>query len=470
MSRARSAWFFSAFALTCACSPAPEWGGGSPEPMHPDSLTGVPMLPTTQASSGPVSTIDTGPAGTAVAVSPQTTGKATYVVKPGTEHPDLQSIVDLLKPGDIVDVMGAATYPGGVRFTRDGTAAAPIVIRGVIVDGKRPVISGAADTIEAAADNYVFDGLELTKASKRCFFHHGADIVFRNGFIHDCKDGLLGADDDSGSLTVEFTEFTRSGDGVYHHQIYMATDETKHPKSVFRLQHCYIHDGSGGNNVKTRAERNEIAYNWIEGAQYHELEMVGPDGQDPKLAREDGQVVGNLFFKSNDFHTVRIGGDGTADTSGRYRFLNNTFVVAGARGAIRVFDRVESLELYNNVFYRVGGSGLSVLHESEAKWVGGSTTVLGANNWASEGSAVPSALKNTKLGSNPGFVSLAGRDFRPAQGSPLGKSGTDETPTSASLPLDDLVTRALFEPPNATMAAPHERPTEGKPSIGAFEP
>jgi hypothetical protein len=43
----------------------------------------------------------------------------------------------------------------------------------------------------------------------------------------------------------------------------MATDQTAYPGAVFRMQHSYVHDANGGNNVKSRAERNEIYYNWI---------------------------------------------------------------------------------------------------------------------------------------------------------------------------------------------------------------
>jgi hypothetical protein len=109
------------------------------------------------------------------------------------------------------------------------------------------------------------------------------------------------------------------------------------------MQHCYIHpsvdyaricDGGscqstdagpcgangpcvfwGGNAVKTRAQRNEIYYNWIEGSQYPELSLIGPDwsevdgggypdgGSVPpnctlqnsrdSLVREDSDVVGS---------------------------------------------------------------------------------------------------------------------------------------------------------------------------------
>ena len=67
-----------------------------------------------------------------------------------------------------------------------------------------------------------------------------------------------------------------------------------HPGSVFRMEHCWVHDGNGGNGVKSRAERNEIYYNWIEGSYYHELELIGPDGMDESLARERPPAGGGV--------------------------------------------------------------------------------------------------------------------------------------------------------------------------------
>ena len=89
------------------------------------------------------------------------------------------------------------------------------------------------------------------------------------------------------------------------HQIRVATDEVAHPGSVFRMQHCYLHDANGGNNVKSRAERNEIDHNWIEGAVYYELELIGPEPEGSggrlvgDLVREDSDVVGNVLRKTS---------------------------------------------------------------------------------------------------------------------------------------------------------------------------
>jgi hypothetical protein len=180
-------------------------------------------------------------------------------------------------------------------------------------------------------------------------------------------------------------------------------------------------------------------------------------------------VLGNVFFKTNPSHALRIGGDGTGDTGGRYRFLFNTFVVAGSNGAIRVYDSAESLELYNNAFYRTGGADVQLLKETEAKWVRGVSTVSGANNWLSEGSSTHRGLAGTKFGVQPGFASLANRDLRPVTGSPLIGNALARPPTSPTFPFSNPTNVPLFEP-GPGIAPPRPRQATNKPSIGAFEP
>jgi hypothetical protein len=413
-----------------------------------------------------------------------------YQVGPARTDKTLQAVIGKLNPGDTVRVDGGATYPP-VTFSRPGTGKAPIVILGVRADGKRPVISGGTNTVHFksddpytnGADHYVFQGFDVTGGSFRCIYHQADDITVRDVAVHDCPaHGILGGDLGSGSLLLEHSEVWNCGQGDRNHQIYMSTDEVAHPGSVFRMRHCYIHDAKGGNNVKSRSERNEIHYNRIEGAYYHELELIGgdpegvPDGWTPRLKREDSDVAGNVFRKrktaagnDSDFAVFRIGGDATGETHGRYRFVNNT-VIAGTGAVFRCFDSLESVEMHNNVFHRPGG-GLNLMRVAEADWTQGQAVMAGSNNWITTGAAnVPVQWKGTLQGTDPGFAGFATGDLRPAAGSPLLDAAAATTASPEGFAFPDPLFPPVFCPPfGAASVFPVTRPVQGAMDIGAYE-
>lgn len=406
------------------------------------------------------------------------TPAATYEVGPGRQYARLSQVAGLLNPGDLVLVYGngATPYEETVIFTRPGTAASPITIRGVRVAGRRPILSSPnAITVEFRASHYVFEGFESTGTADnhRVLYHHADNIKIRDTLIRDCpRHGLLGADSDSGSLLLEYVEVTNCGHEVYEHAIYMATGL---PGAVFRMQFCYLHDNKGGNGVKSRANRNEIYYNWIEGSFYHELELIGPDdgsGGLPSSPREDSDVVGNVLVKRQEFPVIaRIGGDGTGQTWGRYRFVNNTIVVqtAGAT-VIRAFHGLESLEMHNNVVVSAAGGGVNLVRTVEARWRNGEA-IGGSRNWIQTGSTIPAGLTQTIQGASPGFVNLASSDLRPQAGSPLVNAGADAPATLPDHPFPTPLFPAGYQPQRLPVAPGGAlvRPRVGANDIGAFE-
>ena len=405
----------------------------------------------------------------------------TYQVGPTRPYTNLNAVAGLLNPGDLVLVDGNQTYPP-VILSRPGSQAQPITIRGVRVNGNRPALSGGTNTIEVQSNWTVIESFEFTAGSFRCFYHHADHVTLRDSLIHDCPaHGILGADTGSGSFTMEYNEVRHCGNGTSQHAIYMATNEDDYPGSVFRMQHNWVHDQNGGNAVKSRAERNEIYYNWIENTTYHLLELIGPDpagGTDPNLKREDSDVVGNVLMRANDFSFVRIGGDGTGESAGRYRFLNNTFVsnsTANGSAVFRCFDALESVEMHNNVFYSVpAGGGLRIVRDLEANWVSG-RQISGQHNWLETGSTdLPTAAEWTAsvTGANPGFVNLAGRDLRPAAGSPLIDAGTASGTPPPGFPFPNPLAQPLYVPPAAAVQSgdpPPPRQIIGTIDIGAYE-
>lgn len=423
----------------------------------------------------------------------------TYQVGPTRTYTTLGAVAPLLVPGDLVEVDGGVTYPA-VAFTAAGTAAQPITIRGLRVGGQRPILAGGTNTLQLElSDHMVIEGLEVTGGSFRCVYHHAADITLRDLYVHDCPaHGILGADEDSGSLTLEYSEVARCGNGASQHAIYMSTDQWAHPGAVFRMQHNYVHDQNGGNAVKSRAERNEIRYNWLEGTLYHLLELIGPDEgavTPPAGVREDSDVVGNVLVHkaytsasgtpvNGLFYFVRVGGDirfddGGANASrGRYRFVHNTFVrtAAGADSTVfRPFGIVESITMTNNVFYRPVAGAMRIFRNDlggEVGWTSG-VQVAGQNNWVESGTTDPApGWTGTLSGADPGFEDAATLDLRPAPGSALLDAGTATPADPPGFAFPGALFPPAIEPPLHTVASggpPAPRAADGALDLGAYE-
>ena len=427
----------------------------------------------------------------AVVITPPTTATAdTYQVGPTRTYKNLGEVEGLLNPGDVVEVDGDVTYRA-VKFTRSGTATNPIVIRGIRVNGNRPIIAGDIDerfrnTVQFELSNhYVFENFEVTGGSFRCVFVHAGHITIRDTLVRDCPaQGILGADQNAGWLTLDRVEVTRSGGGTQDHPIYVSSDPFVYPGAVFRMQHSYVHDANGGNAVKSRAERNEIYYNWIEGAHYRELELIGIDAtimDDPPPRPMHSDVVGNVLIKGpgRDAAVVRVGHDGQGEfgSHGRFRFVNNVFITnVNYTTIFQPFGRLESIEAHNNVFYKRGGQGaLRMVTErlGDVEWVAG-RQIVGTNNWImnpNETIEIPETFTGSIFGSDPGFMNVEANDFRPAPGSPLVDAGTVSTPQSdPAFPFPSPLYPPAFHPPlHAVEPTPTARPINGTIDIGAFE-
>ncbi len=398
----------------------------------------------------------------------------TYKVGPGETFKQPADVADELKPGDVLELAGGQTY-APVHFKESGTAEAKITIRGTLVDGKRPVLSGGEYTAVFDGDHYVAENLEITGGTETCLIHKGDDLTVRNALVHDCRQhGVLSNDDEAGSLTIEYSEVFNCGNGEQKHQVYVTANSEQYPNAVFRLQNSYVHDGKGGNNVKSRARRNEIYYNWVEGALYHALDLIGPDnGERFGGPREDSDVVGNVLWVTSEWQAARMGGDGTGATGGRYRFVNNTIIMAGpSEVALRLQEEVESLELHNNVFFRPGGGEIDLVRESDMTWVGQGPGLVGSNNWVQDGWGAAEGLAGTLRGADPGFRDFEAGDLRPTEGSPLVNAAASQLlgPSGLDFP-DPLAAAQCLPPPRALQGAGESiaRSGAGPLDIGAFE-
>jgi hypothetical protein len=187
-------------------------------------------------------------------------------------------------------------------------------------------------------------------------------------------------------------------------------------------------------------------------------------------AREDGEVVGNVLIASRFGRNVRIGGDGTGQSNGRYRFLNNTFIHQFAKPESHIHARfgVESVEMHNNVFYLPSGA---VFDDARAEWVGGVRRVSGTANWVHRAArSVPAEWTRTITGLEPGLAGLEAGQFRPVQDSPLIGAGVSEPASPPGAPFPNPTPSAAHHPPEASLLpiGGAEIRDDRPPDIGAF--
>ena len=427
---------------------------------------------------------------------------ATYTVGPagsGKQYTQLSAVFtsNNLAPGDIVEVDGNATYNSVVVQADDaGTEANPVIIRwNKAAGGTRPVLSGGAHTIKFQQSNHVvLDGFDIRGGSTTCVFNEANTTTVRNSVIHDCPGhGILAADQLSGSFTLEYSEVYNAGASSNRHPLYIQSDEVAFPNAVFRMQYNYIHNGTGGNLVKARHQRSEIYYNWLEGATYQAIELIGPDcyeqqaGWTTDLKREDADIVGNVIIQSGTWpNAIRMGGDLNGRSQGRVRLVNNTilFPRAGAANAVMVQLGAESLEMHNNVIYQTGGSPVILKEnvvddtpepcspQSTSPWSYG-RKVAGSYNWVQTGATqVPGEWSSTLRGTDPSLTNIATRLLRPSAGSPLLSAGTNSPTTPVAFPFPSPLLLPQFDPPlkvRQEKGDEHARLAMGNYSIGALE-
>ena len=388
----------------------------------------------------------------------------TYRVGPSRTYTSLNQLFNAvnLEPGDIVEVDGNQTYSGGVIVPSadGGSDSNPVIIRGVKVNGNRPILSGGTNTIEFRQSNHVvLEGFEVTAGTSRCVFMAAHNVTIRDSIIRDCPGhGILTSDNYSGSFTLEYSEVRNAGAGSHYHALYIQSDEIAFPGAVFTMRFNYIHSGTGGNLLKSRHERSLIYYNWFEGSYYHALELIGPDaytqqnGWNIDTRREDSDVVGNVIVHTSTSFAaaIRVGGDLNENSSkGRTRFVNNTvyFNTSSSGLVFRIFEQLQSLEAHNNVISAAGnGSNVQVTRTVEAQWTNG-TQLHGSNNSIKSGAGnVPATWVSTQTHTNAGFTGA--NNYTPASGSVLVNAG-NSNPVSGgnTFPFSNPLLIPVYHPP-----------------------
>ncbi len=443
---------------------------------------------------------------------------AVYEVKPNTA---LDTIAEVpwatLQPGDMVLIYWKPTvYKEKWVICRQGTAAAPIIVRGVPNgNGELPVIDGngattplnlnfaseqrgvikigsanvPADTtpqyitienleIRSAHPNYQFtddsgNTQTYSSAASSIFVEKGENITVRNCKLHDSANGFFVASSDalaSRNILVEGNYIFGNGivGSAFQHNNYTAAISITFQYNRFGA----LRTGANGNALKDRSAGTVVRYNWIESGN-RQLDLV--EGEDSVLIRNAPEyrktfVYGNVLIEPDGAGNSQIthyGGD-NGDTAtyrkGTLYFYNNTVVStrAGNTTLFRLSTNEETCDAINNIFYvTAGGANLAMLDDTGALFI--------SHNWLKpnwrESFSNPNANVidegGNVLGASPNFADEAAQNFRLLSTSAAINAGTNLN--AAVLPTHNVVRQYVKH------QSSEARPASGAFDIGAYE-
>ena len=421
-----------------------------------------------------------------------------YEVGPGKRFATIAQAPWLsLEPGDQVLIYWRAEpYHEKWVIGAVGTAAAPIVVRGVPNDnGDIPVIDG----IDAATATYfdywiadrnivkiggssiprvpvpryiVVDGLEIRNArapytykpsfgppfgynSNAAGIHieSGANIVIRNCVLHDNGNGIFVSSSDaapSRDIVIEGNYIYNNGylgDSQYHNVYSEALGITFQFNRFGPIQGTAVGAGEG-NNLKDRSAGTVIRYNWIEGGN-RQLDLV--ESAIPAISQNPSYsetfVYGNVlvdYAGEDNAQITHYGGDGGRSDvfrRGKLYFYNNT--VISFRPDVAIMFMLShpgaTLDARNNIFQTSDPAADMLLVERSG------TTEL-RNNWWRQNcrlfeasnnlSGVAKDLGGNLQGVDAGFADPSTLDFGLADWSPAVGMASPLADAAARYPVD----------------------------------
>ncbi len=404
-----------------------------------------------------------------------------YEVGPGKPYASISAVPwESLQPGDTVLIYWRTTpYKEKWVICRQGTQSSPITVRGVpgpngelpIIDGngattrsalsywnqERSVIkiggaSNPPDTvprhitienldIRSARPPYTFTAANGTtqsyvESASSIYIEKGENIVVRNCVIHDSGNGFFVASSDtlaSQNILVEGTYIYDNGiDGsIFQHNNYTAALGITFQYNRFGP----LRAGCLGNNLKDRSAGLVVRYNWLEGGN-RQLDLV--EGEDSSVIRNHPSyretfVYGNVLIEpdaAGNRQIAHYGGDGgNASTyrKGTLHFYSNTIVSTRTDRTtlLRLSTNDELCDFRNNIAYvTAAGNTLSL--------VDGAGVLNLSHNWFKPGylntfGILTGTINNdgtSVVGSSPGFLNEAGKDYNLASTSSCINAGT----------------------------------------------
>ena len=245
---------------------------------------------------------------------------STLSVGPGQTYATIDAAVDASQPGDAIEVQAGAYTNDFLQIDHDLNLVAvggwvKLVATAQPPDGKAMITESGNVTISG----FDISGVTVPDQNGAGIRYEGGNLTLDNVFIHDNQEGILGASDPNGSITINRSEFAFNGLGGdgHTHGIYVGAIAN------FTLANSYVHDTAVGHEVKSRAANNTITGNRIfdnNGSASYSIDL--PNGGDATIANNVIQQGPNTQNPA----IIAYGEEGASNAGRTVEIRDNTII------------------------------------------------------------------------------------------------------------------------------------------------
>ena len=184
-------------------------------------------------------------------------GMAILTVGPGQQFSTIEAAVAAAGSGDTIDVQAGIYTNDFVSIFQNLTLQAiggpvQMVETTQPPNGKAIIDEGGAG-ISVTINGFDISGVTVPDGNGAAVRYEGGALTLNNDYFHNNQDGLLGAADPNGTITINNSEFAFNGTGDGKtHDIYVGNIDT------LNINDSYFHDANVGHEIKSRAADNII--------------------------------------------------------------------------------------------------------------------------------------------------------------------------------------------------------------------
>jgi hypothetical protein len=252
-----------------------------------------------------------------------------------------------------VDIIGVG---GMAHFVHDGSVPIP--------NGKAIFVTNADVTF----DHIELSGAKVPDQNGAGIKYQAGNLTVTNCYFHNNQNGILSSSSETGTITIDRSEFgfNGAGDG-YSHNLYVSTIDK------LTITNSYFHDASVGHEIKSRAETTVIMSSRI-------LDLNGTASYSIDLPSGGSATIQDNFIQQGPYSKngaiINFGSNASVYSNSSLLVSGNTIVNQLNTSSVKgIYNRTTTFtaQITDNDFY-----GLSPTQVASGLNVQSSNTVLGS--------------------------------------------------------------------------------------------